>query len=311
MEANNQLVVGGFQFTPYKIKPEVLQMRDNALAKSALIGKVENAKQNEASALARRDIKSLLSLFETGRKKLKEPILDAGRQLDREVETERQDLLKEDARLQQLEQEFMRAEMKRRAEEEEAQRRELARIEAEKQAELLRIAREQAEAERKAREVAEAEARKAREALEAANRLAAEAKNKAQRAEAEKARAEAAKAAEAARVEAARVEAENAERARQQAQLASERAEAAALVESKPVEISRTVGQTVKKVWIIDQINDFQLMKARPDLVRKIEWDIAGLKQALADGHKLPGVVAHEDISVGSRGGKVANAIEV
>jgi hypothetical protein len=305
-EENNQLVVGGFTFQPFAIKPEVLTMRDDALSQSALIGKVETGKQNEQSAAARKVIKGLLSLFETQRKKLKEPILEAGRQLDRVVDAERDELKREDARLEGLEKEFMRAQLRRRAEEEELQRKELARIEAEKQAELLRIAREQAEAERVAREAAEASQRAAREAAEAAQRLAAEATNKKQREAAEKARIEAERQAEAARAEAARVAAETAERARQQAQLATERADQAAMLESKPVEISRARGQSVCKVWIIDQINDFQLMKARPDLVRKIEWDLTGLKQALADGQKLPGVVAHEDIGVGNRGGKAA-----
>lgn len=322
---NNQLVIGGFQFTPFAIKPEVLTMRDEALAASALIGKVETAAQNEQSASARKKIKSLLSLFESGRAKLKEPILEAGRQLDRVVKTEREDLEREDGRLENLEKDFIRAELRRKSEEEELQRKELARIEAEKQAELQRIAREQAEAERKAREAAAEVARlaaenerKAREATEAAARMAAEATNRKQREAAEAARLaaeEASKkqreAAEAARIEAERIARESAEKARQQTQLATERAEAAAFIESKPVEISRARGQSVKKVWVIDQINDFQLMKARPDLVRKIEWDMVGLKQALADGIKLPGVTAHEDIGVGNRGGKSPALIEV
>lgn len=285
----SELVIGGFQFTPYAIKPEVLQMRDEALSASALIGKVETAAQNEQSVGARKRIKSILSLFETGRKKLKEPILEAGRQLDRVVQTEREELEREDGRLENLEKDFIRAELRRKSEEEELQRKELARIEAEKQAELQRIADEQAAAQRKAQEAA-AEAQ----------RLAAEATNKKER-----------EAAYAAGIEAQRIASAAAETARQQTQLATEHAAAASFVESKPVEISRARGQSVKKVWVIDQINDFQLMKARPDLVRKIEWDMVGIKQALADGVNLPGITAHEDIGVGNRGGKVAALIEV
>jgi hypothetical protein len=312
MNDENQLVVGAPpKFERIQIRPEILKMRDDALALSALIGKVETGKQNESSAAARKQIKGILSLFETGRKRLKEPVLEHGREIDRVVEQERMELLKEDARLGELEKEFMRAELRRKAEEEELQRKELARIEAEKQAEMMRIAREQAEVERKAREAAEADARKAREAAEAAARLAQEATNKKQREAAEKARLEAERMAEAAKVEAARVAAENAEKARQQAQLAQERADQAAMLESKPVDINRARGQFVKKVWVIDQINDFQLMKARPDLVRKIEWDLVGLKQALSDGQKLPGVTAHEDIGVGNRGGKTSPLIDV
>lgn len=286
---NNQLVTGGFNYTPFAVKPEVLKLRDEALAASALIGKVETAAQNEQSAAARKQIKSLLTMFESHRKRLKEPILEAGRQLDRVVDAEREDLKREDGRLEQLEKDFIRAELRRKSEEEELQRKELARIEAEKQAEIARIAREQAEAEAKAKAAAQE-----------AQRLADEARNRKQR-----------EAAEAAKREAERIAAEAAEKARQQMQLATERAEAAAFVESKPVEISRARGQMVKKVWVIDQINDFQLMKARPDLVRKVEWDLVGLKQALADGHKLPGVVAHEDIGVGNRGGRATAAIDV
>jgi len=311
METNTQLVVGGFNFTPFAIQPEVIKLRDEALANSALIGKVETGLENERSAAARKQIKSLLSLFETGRKRLKQPIIEAGRQLDRVVDDAREDLLREDGRLENLEKDFIRAEMRRKAEEEELQRKELERIEQARQAELLRIAREQAEAERKAREAAEAAERVAREAAQAAERLASEAKNKKQREAAEAARLEAQKAAEAARIESERRNVEIAETARQQAQLAGEAADRAAMLESKPVQMNKAKGQDVRKVWVIDQINDFQLMKARPDLVRKIEWDLVGLKAALAEGIKLPGVVAHEDIGIGARGGKAPALIDV
>ncbi len=309
---NNQLVVGQIPaFEKFTIRPEILQMRDEALATSALIGKVETSKQNEASAAARKKIKSILSLFETGRKKHKEPVLEYGREIDRIVDAEREDLQREDGRLENLEKDFIRTELRRKANEEELQRKELARIEAEKQAELLRIAREQAEAERKARIAAEEANRKAQEAAAAAQRLLDEAKNKQQREAAERARAEAAKQAETARIETERQAAESAENARQQQQLANDRAAMASHIESKPIGIDRAKGQTVKKVWVIDQINDFQLMRSRPDLVRRIDWDITGIKAALAEGVTLPGVVAHEDIRVDQRGGKSAAILDV
>ena len=312
MIENNQLVTGGFQFTPFVIKPEVLALRDEALASSALIGKVENAAQNEKSAAARKQIKSLLSLFETSRKKLKEPILECGRQLDRAVDAERQELLHEDGRLENLEKDFIRAEMRRKAEEEELQRRELARIEAEKQAELLRIAREQAAREAEAARIAAEAERKAREEREAAEKLAREATNKKQREAAELARVEAEKRAVAAKVEADRLAAESQAKAATEAQAAAERAATASYIESRPVELTKARGQTVKKVWVVDSINDFQLMRARPDLVRKIEWDKVALTEALNEaGGKLAGVTAHEDINVGNRGRNNLTAIEV
>lgn len=312
MSENNQLVTGGFQFTPFVIKPEVLALREEALSVSALIGKVENSAQNEKSAAARKQIKSLLSLFETSRKKLKEPILEAGRQLDRVVETERQELLKEDGRLENLEKDFIRAEMRRRAEEEELQRKELERIEAEKQAELLRIAREQAAREQEAARIAAEAERVAREEREAAERLAREATNKKERAAAEAARIESDKRAAEAKAKADKLAAESQARYEAESAAAAERAAQAGQIESKPPEIMRARGQTVKKVWVIDQINDFQLMKARPDLVRKIEWDMTGLKQALEDSEgKVTGVTAHADINVGNRGRTNLTAIEV
>lgn len=312
METNNQLVTGGFKYEPVKILPEILALRDEALASSALIGKVETSAQNELSAAARKKIKSILSLFETGRKKLKEPILEAGRHLDRVIDAEREELKREDGRLENLEKDFIRAELRRRAEEEELQRRELARIEAEKQSELLRIAREQAAREAEARRIQEEAERKAREEREAAEKLAREATNKKQREAAEAARIEAEKRAAEAKAEADRLAAESQARANAEAQAAAERAALASQIESKPPEISKAKGQTVKKVWVIDQINDFQLMKARPDLVRKIEWDMTGLKQALEDSDgKVVGVTAHADISVGNRGRSNLTAIDV
>lgn len=282
-----------------------LQMRDEALASSALIGKVENADQNIKCSTARKQIKSLISAFESQRKKLKEPILEAGRQLDRIVATESEELKREDGRLENLEKQFILEEMRRKREEEELQRRELARIEAERQAELVRIAQAQAEVERKAREAAEVEARKAQAEREAAEKLAREATNAKQREAAEAARIEADKRAAAARVEAEKQAAIAAEQARQQAQLAQERADAAKLIESRPVEMAKAYGQTVRTKWVIDRINDFQLMKSRPDLVRKIEWNMVELNQALTDNDgKLAGVEAHKDIAVGARGGK-------
>lgn len=276
----------------FTVNAEAIQMRDRALEQAALIGKVENAEQNNQCVNAKKALKSIVSLFESQRKKLKEPYLEAGRQIDRITTSESLEAEKELGRLECLEKDFIRKEQRRVVEEQEIQRRELARIEAEKQAELKRIADEQARVEREARE-----------AREAADRLAAEATNKKQRA-----------AAEAARVESERLAREAESKAREaaaQTQIVTEAASNAAYVESRPVDITRARGQAIRKVWVIDQINDFQLMKARPDLVRKIEWDLTGLKQALADGQKLPGVIAHEDIHVDTRGARNLEAIAV
>lgn len=265
------------------LSAEAIAEKDNALATSALIGKVTNREENDAANNARKGLREISGLLDRQRKKLTEPFVEAQRLLIRIVEPHIDELKREDGRLELLVKDFALAEQRRIREEQEAQQRELARIEAERQAELRRIQEEQ---ERKERE--------AREAREAAERAASEARSKKEREAAAKALQEA---------EAKRKEAEAAAAlAAQEAQLVNEQANLSARIESKPVEITRSAGQTTKKVWKITQINDFQLVRARPDLVRKIEWDIVAIKQLLADGVKLPGVTAEEDLSVGVRG---------
>ena len=133
-----------------------LAEKESALTKAALIGIVRTPEENAAAVDAQKEIKRVALAFERERKKLKEPLIEAGRRLDRVVQTEIVELDKELGRLSNLTTEFQLAEQRRIREEQEAQARELARIEAEKQAELKRIADEQARVEREAREAREA-----------------------------------------------------------------------------------------------------------------------------------------------------------
>ena len=94
-------------------------------------------------------LKSIAQDFERQRKRLKEPILDAGRQLDRVVTTAIEPVNMELGRIGQLTSDFQLLEQRRVREEQERQRIELERIEAQKQAEIQRIAQKQAEAEAK------------------------------------------------------------------------------------------------------------------------------------------------------------------
>lgn len=293
MNAETQIIIAEKPLLPAAtVGQAALQLKEEALAASSLIGKVANGEQNNLCVNARKNIKAILSLAESQRKKLKEPYLEAGRTIDRTIEGFVLELEKESGRLENLEKDFIRAELRRKADEEELQRKELARIQAEKDAELKRIADEQARVEREAKEAAEAAAK-----------LAAEATNKKQR-----------EAAEAARLESERLTRE-AEAAKATAAAATARVEEtasnAAYVESRPPEISRAKGQAIRKKWIIEQINDFQLMRARPDLVRKIEFDMVALHQALSDGATLPGVKAREDIAIGLRGERSLEPINV
>lgn len=66
--------------------------------------------------------------------------------------------------------------------------------------------------------------------------------------------------------------------------------------QARPIEAPiRAEGQAVREVWEIESINEWVLARARPDLVRKIEFDMVAVKQALEHG-SLPGVKARKAV---------------
>lgn len=267
----------------FTVGAEAIQLKESALSLAALIGHVRTPAENSAAVEAQKEIKRVCQLFERQRKKLKEPLIEAGRQLDRVVQAELVELDKELGRLSELTTEFQLAEQRRIREEQEAQQRELARIEAEKQAELKRIADEQARIER--------DALKARLEAEAAVKFAA---NKAQREAAAQAMADA---------EAKRKEAEKAAAlAAEQTRLANESAAAKAYSEGKPITASRESGQVVKTDWDIQVVNPYDLAKYHPDCV-KIEPLITPIKAALNDGREVKGIVAKKKLTTSVRPG--------
>ena len=283
------------------LAPAALAQIEAALSACALIGKVTNRAENDTAVTAMKSLKSLSLSLERERKALKEPYIEAGRAIDRVVAKARKELDHRNGEIECLVKDFILLEQQRIREEQEAQERELARIEDEKQAALAKIAAEAAEAERKAREAAEAERLRIQAEREAAEKLAREATNKKQREAAEAARIEAERWSEAARIKAERRSEAAAKIAADQAARITESADAQTALESKPIEITRTAGQTVRKQWVVKQINDLQLLRARPDLARKIEWDMVAIKEILSAGGKLPGVTAMEDLRVTTR----------
>lgn len=89
-------------------------------------------------------------------------------------------------------------------------------------------------------------------------------------------------------------------------------------------EVQRAVGQVVKDEWVVDGINDWTLIKKRPDLVRKIEWDLVAIKKDLASSEavlereresyikeRLPGVTAHIEKKSSVRANAQPRVIEV
>ena len=275
----------------FTLTAEAATLKESALTSAALVGKVENAEENALAVNAQKELKRIQNLFERERKKLKEPLLEAGRQLDRTVGNELIEIEKEAGRLQNLTSDFQLAEQRRIREEEELQRRELARIEAEKQAELRRI---QAEIDRKERE--------AREAREAAEKQAREATNKKQREAAAKAQQEA---------EALRKESEKASAlAAEQSARVEEKAATAIYAESRPIQATRETGQVVKTDWEISVTNPYDLARFHPNAV-KIEPLLGEIKRMLNEGAQVRGITATKVTKASVRVGSPSKAIDV
>ena len=246
-------------------------------------------------------MKLVISSIEKDRKKFKEPLLQAGRQLDTLCASETLLLDQEFGRVSNAVKEFDDAERRRVLEEERLQRMELERIEREKRAELKRIADEQAAREAEARRVQEEAARKVREAQEAAEKLAREATNKKQREAAEKARKESDRQKALADAEKARQDAAiREERAKSEAQAAAieEKAGDAAYCAAKPIEITKVYGQRSTSNWIITVEQPFILAKFHPDLVN-ITPRLADIKAALNQGREIKGIKAVRETTPG------------
>lgn len=285
------------QLPVFEFSPWAKEEKAKALEAAALIGRVVNGDSKVLAVRAQMELKRIIAAIEKARKQLKEPLLDAGRKLDTLCASESLELEKEFGRVSNAVKEFDDAERRRVAEEQRLQQEELARIEREKQAELKRIADEQAAREAEAKRIQDEIDRKAREAKEAAERLAREATNKKQREAAEAARQQALKKQAAAEVERQKQEtALREQQAAAAAQTASiqEKAADAAYCAAKPVEITKVAGQRTTCDWEITKINEWALLKARPDLVRKIEFDLRAIKDELRRGVKLAGVEAKE-----------------
>jgi DNA repair exonuclease SbcCD ATPase subunit len=323
------------QLPAFEFNVSAKESKEVALRNAALIAKVTDRDSKIIAVRAQQGLKKVISDIEKARKELKEPLLNAGRQLDNLCATETLELDKEFGRVSNAVKEFDDAERRRVLEEERLQRLELERIEAEKQAELKRIADKQAarEAESKRiqdaidsklREAKETAERKAREEREAAEKLAREATNKKQREAAEKARTEAEKRAEIACIEAERQKAlAEAEKARQDAAMSAQRAkseaQAAAIEEkagdaaycaAKPIAITTVAGSRQLSNWVITVTQPFVLAKYRPDLV-DIKPRLADIKNALNNGETIQGITAVRETTSGVRLPPERKAIEV
>lgn len=83
-------------------------------------------------------------------------------------------------------------------------------------------------------------------------------------------------------------------------------------IKSVPVPtVEKAKGQIVAEVWEVDGINEWTLLKARPDLVRRIEFDMVAIKKELELGRELPGVKAHKEVKSTVRLSPSRGVIEV
>src|ERR1017187_8454434 len=117
----------------YEINDAAKEAKKVALITASLVDHVTDAETKKVAVNAQIEVKTVISAFEKDRKKMKEPLLKAGRQLDTLCATESLELDRELDRVTREVSLFDAIERSRVLEEERLQREELAKIEAEKQ----------------------------------------------------------------------------------------------------------------------------------------------------------------------------------
>lgn len=120
------------ELPPIQLSESGRVAKENALANSALIGKVTDTDSKVIAVRAQQELKAFIAAVEKARVSYKEPALVYGRAVDTFAATEKLEAEKEFGRISQLVKEFDDAERRRVAEEERLQRAELERIEREK-----------------------------------------------------------------------------------------------------------------------------------------------------------------------------------
>jgi hypothetical protein len=260
-----------------------------ALEAAAIIGRVSTPEENARAVDAQRVVVAAKGLVEKARKQLKEPVLDFGRQIDATAKQLVAPLEPEEMRLAKLLGDYQQLQEAKRKAEEAARLLEEKRIEMERQNEFARLRREQQALEQKLMAEAAELSRKANEVKNAAERAKLE-----QLAQETKRQQELAAAQSLERMEAVQ-------------EKFDAQAQALPQVEA-PV---RAKGQAVSEEVVIDGIREFELMRARPDLVRKVEFDLLTLKKDLAAGTKVPGVTWHKETKSRVRTSSYREAITI
>lgn len=264
-------------------------LKVEALAISALIGKVTNAAENEQAVKAQAALHSIISGVEKARKEAKAPVNEFGKRIDAVAAKFVDDELKpEELRIMRLVSDFAQLEQAKLRAAEQVRIREEQRIEAERQSELARIAAEEAGRNQKLQEAE----REAQRLAAMATSVAEKAKAEALRVEVEKQRALAAAQSHEA------LDAVNAH--------FDEKAAAMPTL-TAPI---RAEGQIVRQDWDVVVSDIWLLAKAHPTCV-KIEPRISEIKELLRLGVQVRGVTARAIIRAGVRSAPERTAIEV
>lgn len=114
-----------------------LALKQSALERAALIGKVDSALTQEDAVRAQKELANVLTLVEKARKEAKEPILDAGRALDATAAAFVQEAKDEQFRISLLVANFQQLEQARIRAAQQAENERLAALEREKAKEIM------------------------------------------------------------------------------------------------------------------------------------------------------------------------------
>ncbi len=253
-----------------------------ALASASAVTAVTTSAENLVAVKARQELSAVAKSVEDARVKCKAPVLELGKRIDQASKDFLAQIETEADRIKKLCDAFSAAELKRQREAEAARLIEEHRLQRVREAEEKRIR-------------DEAEARQAK--IDADAKAAAELAAKATTDDAK----------EDAEWEALRIKGEQEAADRATLEAVAKATNAAEVARAAlPSYVARsTKGQSVDEVWVIDSIEDMTLLKARPDLVRTVEFDKVKLKAALnlANGI-LPGVKAHKEVTTKVRAAK-------
>jgi len=130
-----QLIIANHSGLQITLAAEANKLKADALASSALIGKVASEADNERAVEAQTNLKGVINAIEKARKDAKAPFIDAGRDIDAMAKQFRADLDEELNRVGRLAGNYQALLLAKRRAEEAARLRELAELERQRQEE--------------------------------------------------------------------------------------------------------------------------------------------------------------------------------